>query len=81
MKDHHLEYCAMKPIQCKYCELVIPITDDQYEKHMAFCGSKTRECEECGSIVMQREMRYHVENGSCEIAREIKAEKEQIKLS
>jgi hypothetical protein len=63
MKDH-LEYCAMKPIQCRYCELVIPVTDDQYEKHIAFYRSKTREFEECGSIVIQREMRYLIDNGS-----------------
>ena len=52
MMKEHLEYCVMKPVQCKYCELVIPITDEQYEKHINFCGSKTRECEECGSNVV-----------------------------
>jgi len=79
MKDH-LEYCAMKPIQCKYCELVIPVTDEQYEKHIGYCGSKTRDCEFCGSKVMQREMQYHLENGQCDLALEIKAEKESLKL-
>ncbi len=30
--------------------------------------------------VMQKEMKYHLQNGQCELAQEIKAEKDQLKL-
>jgi hypothetical protein len=70
----------MKPIQCKYCELIIPVTDEQFEKHIGYCGSKTRQCEECGSNVIQKELQYHFESGQCMIAQEINLEKEQLKL-
>jgi hypothetical protein len=78
--NDHLQYCHMRPVECKYCELTIPITDGQYDKHVTYCGSKTRTCEECKSTIMQREMKAHVTSGQCELAKEMQAERERERL-
>lgn len=78
LMNDHKQYCHLKPIQCKYCELVIPV--DQFDKHSTFCGSKTKECEECGMQVINKEYLSHVSTGQCEIELALRREREQKKL-
>lgn len=76
MKDHH-EYCYMKPMQCKYCELLIPQLDGQFENHSTYCGSKTRDCEVCGAVITARELESHIATGNCD--RVLEAKETQLK--
>ena len=80
MKEHH-DYCFMKPVQCKYCELMISQNGDSFDQHLAYCGSKTRECEVCGTSLQQRELKAHMDSGICEIVLEDKREAQKKKAA
>lgn len=56
IKDH-LEYCEMKPKECKFCELKIP--REQYDEHFKICGSKTKQCPDCKQHVKNRDQVAH----------------------
>jgi hypothetical protein len=73
--EEHKQYCPMKPAQCKYCELVVPRADDEYNTHITYCGSKTKECEICGMKVVAKELEGHIVSGQCDTEVELKQER------
>ena len=71
MKEH-VQYCAMRPQPCPYCELIL--NSDDYDSHLKFCGSKTKNCPDCNALIRMSELESHIESGTCKLIKEIQAE-------
>lgn len=57
-KNAHLQNdCPNKLINCKYCELPLPI--HKIMEHEEDCGNRTDTCEKCGKNIMYKNMTTH----------------------
>ncbi|KAL0207399.1 hypothetical protein P9112_012027 [Eukaryota sp. TZLM1-RC] len=58
---HKKNECPDRPIQCKYCDIQLPL--HQILQHEAECGSRSTICEECGERVRLAHLDNHLISG------------------
>ncbi|XP_005987560.1 XIAP-associated factor 1 [Latimeria chalumnae] len=57
LEVHEIEDCSERPMDCKFCELDMPLS--KLQEHVNSCGSRTQRCSSCSKYIMYKDLEQH----------------------